>query len=80
MASSLKADYGVITAETLWTEYVIEHNLPFSSSDDFSSLVKKMFPDSKIAQQFACCHTKTTAIARVLGQETQGEMLLYSLN
>lgn len=42
-------EYNVIRAETLWTEYVVDHNMPFASSDDFTDVVKKMFPDSKIA-------------------------------
>ena len=69
MPSTSNADHDVIRAETLWTEYVIEHNMPFVSSDDFTDVVKKMFPDSKIASQFSCRRTKTTAIARTLGKK-----------
>ena len=39
-----------------------EHNLPFAVADNFNSLVPKMFPDSKIAAEFACATTKTAAL------------------
>ena len=69
-AKPSSANYDVIKAETLWTEYIVEHNMPFSASDDFTDVVKKMFPDSKIAAQFSCRRTKTTSIARTLGHDT----------
>ena len=62
--SSLSTNYDVIRAETLWTLYVVDNNMPFTSSDGFCDVVKTMFPDSKIAQDFACRRTKTTSIAR----------------
>ena len=34
--SSKSNDYDTIRAETLWTFYVVEHNMPFTSSDSFS--------------------------------------------
>ena len=68
--SSLSTNYDVIRAETLWTLYVVDNNMPFTSSDGFCDVVKTMFPDSKIAQDFTCCRTKTTFIARKLGQCT----------
>ena len=52
----------VTTAELLFTTFLVEHNLPLSSADHFSKLSKKMFPDSKIAESYACGRTKTTAI------------------
>ena len=71
--SSKSNDYDTIRAETLWTLYVVEHNMPFTSSDSFSDIAKVMFPDSKVAREFSCRHTKTTAIARTMGQETKGK-------
>ena len=35
--------------------------MPFSSADHFTKLCRKMFPDSKIAEHYACARTKTTA-------------------
>ena len=60
--SSKSNDYDTIRAETLWTLYVVEHNMPFTSSDSFSDIAKVMFPDSKVAREFSCRRTKTTAI------------------
>ena len=62
--SSLSTNYDVIRAETLWTLYVVDSNMPFTNSDGFCDVVKTMFPDNKIAQDFACRRTKTTSIAR----------------
>ena len=44
--------------------FIAEHNLPFLAADHFNKLCKVMFPDSKIAQGFACCRTKTVAIVK----------------
>ena len=66
-------DFSVIRAETLMTQFLIEHNLPFAAADHLTDLVKVMFPDSSIASKFASRRTKTTAIARTLGQEAKGE-------
>ena len=52
----------VTTAELLFTTFLVEHHLPLSSADHFSKLSKKIFPDSKIAESYACRRTKTTAI------------------
>ena len=42
--------------------FIVEHNLPFASSDHFTKLCKLMFPDSQISQHYACDRTKTKAI------------------
>ena len=55
--SSKSNDYDTIRAETLWTLYVVEHNMPFTSSDSFSDIAKVMFPDSKVAREFSCRRT-----------------------
>ena len=38
--SSKSNDYDTIRAETLWTLYVVEHNMPFTSSDSSSDIAK----------------------------------------
>ena len=43
--SSKSNDNDTIRAETLWTLYVVEHNMPFTSSDSFSYIGKVMFPE-----------------------------------
>lgn len=40
----------------------MEHNIPLAVSDHLSWLVKDIFPDSKIAEEYACARTKTTCI------------------
>lgn len=52
----------VTTAETMFAYFIAEHNLPMSVADHFTVLVKKMFPDSQIAQSFSSMRTKTTHI------------------
>ena len=54
----------VIRAQTMFAFAVAEHNLPFSVTDHFSDIVKKMFPDSEIAAKFACKKTKCTQIVK----------------
>jgi hypothetical protein len=54
----------VMNAETLFANFVAEHNLPFTVGDHFTKLVKVMFPDSQIAQKFACGRMKTTMVIK----------------
>ena len=54
----------VTAAEIFFSTFVAEHNLAFLAADHFTKLCKVMFPDSKIAQGFSCCRTKTTAIVK----------------
>ena len=54
----------VMTSEIYFATFMAEHNVPFLAADHFSKLCKSMFPESKIAQQFACSRTKTTAIIK----------------
>ena len=51
----------VMASEIYFATFVAEHNIPFLAAEDFTKLCMTMFPDSKIAQQFACSRTKTTA-------------------
>lgn len=53
-------NFQVINAECLFSEFVVEHNLPISIADHATLLFPKMFPDSKIAKEYACKRTKTT--------------------
>ena len=54
----------VIRSETLFTNFVAEHNLPFAVVDHVIRLCKQMFPDSKIAKKFSCGRTKTMMIVK----------------
>ena len=52
----------VMSAELMMTQFIAMHNLPFQAADHLSDLFSSMFPDSKIAADFACKHTKTKAV------------------
>ena len=52
-------DNEVIRAETLFTKFIAQHNISFSASDEFNKLVKRIFPDSKIAAKYGAGRTKT---------------------
>ena len=54
----------VTAAEIYFTTFLAEHNIPFLAADHFNKLCKVMFPDSKIADNFASARTKTTAIIK----------------
>ena len=54
--------YQVSCAELYFARFVTEHILPFSVADHFNSLCSVMFPDSRIAAEFACARTKTAAL------------------
>ena len=55
-------EQSVISAEIMMTQFIAMHNLPFEAADHLSTLFSAMFPDSKIATDFACKHTKTKVI------------------
>ena len=40
-------DLSVTRADTLFTEYIIEHNLPLACADRAGPIFRKMFPDSQ---------------------------------
>lgn len=52
------------SAEILFCQFVAEHNLAPLVADHFTELVHTMFPDSKVAADFACKRTKTTMIIK----------------
>lgn len=58
-----------INAEVLFTNFIVEHNLPIAVTDHAGPIFRKMFPDSDIAKKYGCARTKTTAIIQVLGEE-----------
>ena len=59
-----KFDSQLIMAESLFSNFVAEHNFPFVVADLFTQLHSKLFPDSKIASKFACKRTKCTQIIK----------------
>lgn len=69
--ASSSGDHNVIQAETLFTEFIIEHNLPLAVADHASRIFRKMFPDSEIAKKYGCGRTKTSYIVETLAMDTQ---------
>ena len=59
-ASSTSTD--LIKAEVMVTNFLIQYNLPVATAGHLGPLFKTIFPDSKIAQSYACSATKTAAI------------------
>ena len=51
-----------VRAEVLHTNFMAHHNMSFLTAEHLSPLYSNMFPDSKIAKNFNCSRTKTTAI------------------
>uniref|UniRef100_H3AVF6 HAT C-terminal dimerisation domain-containing protein n=1 Tax=Latimeria chalumnae TaxID=7897 RepID=H3AVF6_LATCH len=49
------------TAEVMFVNFLVEHNISFNTADHFTTLVKNMFPDSKIAKNFQCGLTQLLA-------------------
>ncbi|XP_072173823.1 uncharacterized protein [Diadema setosum] len=68
---SNSGDHNVIQAETQFTEFIIEHNLPLAVADHASRLFRKMFPDSDIAKKYGCGRTKTSYIVETLAMDTK---------
>lgn len=64
-------DLRTIRAETLFSNFIAEHNVPVSIADHAGPLFKKMFPDSQIAQQYSCARTKTAAILNTLSSNDE---------
>lgn len=72
---SKSEDLSVIKAEVLWTQFIMDRNLPLRVSDGFGTLLKQMCPDSEIAKKFSCGKTKTRAIAGCLGDHVTAELV-----
>ena len=62
MVKNSSLDEQTRIAEIKLTGFLAEHNLPMASADHLTALVKKCFPDSKIAKSYACSRTKTSCI------------------
>lgn len=60
----------ITKAEMLFSSFIIEHNVSLSAADHAGYLFKAMFPDSKIAKQYASARTKTTAILKCMANKT----------
>ena len=57
-----KLNEKVTRDELLFSELMAEHNLSIATADNAGSLVREMFPDSKIAAKYKCKKTKTAHV------------------
>ena len=58
-------EHQTISAELLFSRFIVEHNLPLAVSDHATKLFRQMFPDSQIAKSFQCGRTKMTALVQM---------------
>ncbi|KAJ8043481.1 hypothetical protein HOLleu_10580 [Holothuria leucospilota] len=70
----------VIRAEVLFSDFIVEHNLPIAFADHVGPLLRKMFPDSETAKKYGCARTKTTAILGVSAEENVNEIVKHLIN
>ena len=63
---SKKGDTSVINAEVHFTDFLVEHNIALNASDHAGQLFWSMFPDSKIAKEYASARTKTSNVMHTL--------------
>lgn len=68
-------DSAVIRAETLFSLFLVEHNIPISAADHASQLFK-MFPGNSVAKDFACGRTKATAIIKACSNDLKDQLIL----
>ncbi|KAG7164310.1 hypothetical protein Hamer_G003474 [Homarus americanus] len=66
---------GVAVAKKFLAWFIAEHNLPFTAADRLVNLMKRMFPDSVIAQGMNRKRTKCTEVMRTLGRCVTEDLL-----
>lgn len=69
----------VTAAEIYFSIFLVEHNIPFLAADHFNNYdCKVMFPDSKIANNFASARTKNAAIVKYALAPTLNDKVVES--
>jgi redox-regulated HSP33 family molecular chaperone len=68
-------DQKVMRAEAMYTDLIVEMNLPLSVADKFTKIHKVVFPDSEIAKGYKCSRDKTTALVKCVGQEEANDVV-----
>ncbi|XP_064082991.1 uncharacterized protein LOC135199007 [Macrobrachium nipponense] len=66
---------GVSTATILLACFIAENNLPFTTADKLVDLMKRMFPDSAIAQGLFMKRTKCTDVIRTMGKTVTNSLI-----
>ena len=61
-------------AEVIMTDLIVNLNLPITAADKITKAVKKAFPDSKIAKEYQCGRSKSTAMIKCLAELTKEDL------
>ena len=75
MQKADEAALAAIKAEVIHSLWLVENNLPIATADTSSKTLKRMFPDSQLANKFACGRTKTTAIVKTLAYDRTSSLI-----
>ena len=73
--SSNSDDLGTIRAEVLFTNFLLEHNLPVSAVDHATKLFPAMFLNSAEVRKYSCGNTKTAVIIKELVSESTNSII-----
>ena len=65
----------IIKAEAMMTDFIIDLNLPITAADRLNKILKKAFPDSKIAAGYECGRSKTTAMIKCLADFAKEDII-----
>ncbi|XP_063222953.1 uncharacterized protein LOC134531219 [Bacillus rossius redtenbacheri] len=74
-AKNNSTDNAVIRAECMFTNFLVEHNIPLNVSDHAGPLFRKMFPNSEEAKKFGCARTKSTAIVKEMATDATDKIV-----
>ena len=64
------SDFQPIKAEVLFTNFLIEHNVPIAAADHASKLFSAIFPNSAEVKKFSCGRTKAGHIIREIASDS----------
>ncbi|GBM15475.1 hypothetical protein AVEN_142131-1 [Araneus ventricosus] len=67
-------DHGIIQAESLFTAFIVEHNL-IAYADHAGPLLRKMCTDSETAKKYGCARTQTLAITAEMGKTDKNAII-----
>ena len=69
------SDKLIIRAEAYMSLFLLEHNLPISTSDHLSGLMPVMFPMCNTAKRFSSKRTKTTYIIKEMAKDVKEQLV-----
>lgn len=69
------SDNQTIRAELLFSNFIIEHNIPLAAADHVSKLLLAMFPNSPEVKKYACGRTKTNYLVKEIAGQFSGKII-----